>query len=440
MSDFHLRFLGVGNAPALDLGSSAAVLERGDAPCLLIDCGPDTPLAYLANYGAPPPAIFVTHAHLDHIAGLEGLFYRLATVPGGGDLTRLYVPVDLIPVLQRRLADFPNLLAEGGRNFWDVFHLIPVAERFWHRDLLFNVFPARHHEHLGAYGLALPGRFLFTGDSRPIPEIVNRYASQGETIFHDCGVRPNPSHTGCEDLAREYKAEQRRRMVLYHYGSAADGQYLAGQGYRIAHRGERLALCHPRPVHPTSSGSHPMQPHPPTPGPGNPAPIFTGRVIRLTLERVRLPNGQEADLEIVHHPGGAAVVALDQEDQVCLLRQYRHVAGGWLWELPAGKIDHREPPLETARRELREEAGRQAADWRELGCMHSSPGILTEVVHLYLARDLTPTATGHEREEVIEIHWLPLTQALRWCRDGTISDAKTLIGLFRAQALLGEGA
>jgi 8-oxo-dGTP pyrophosphatase MutT (NUDIX family) len=83
-------------------------------------------------------------------------------------------------------------------------------------------------------------------------------------------------------------------------------------------------------------------------------------------------------------------VALDQADQVCLLRQYRYATGGWLWELPAGKIDDEEPPAQTARRELEEEAGREAADWRELGCMHSSPGIFTEVVYLYLARDLDP--------------------------------------------------
>jgi len=170
--------------------------------------------------------------------------------------------------------------------------------------------------------------------------------------------------------------------------------------------------------------------------PAKPPILFRGRIISLTQESVRLPNGHEAALEIVHHPGGAAVVALDQAEQVCLLRQYRYAAGGWLWELPAGKIDDEEPPARTAQRELVEEAGREAADWRELGFMHSSPGIFTEVVYLYLARGLTPAALGHEHEEVIEVHWLPLTLALRWCVDGTISDAKTLIGLFRAQAIL----
>jgi 8-oxo-dGTP pyrophosphatase MutT (NUDIX family) len=264
-----------------------------------------------------------------------------------------------------------------------------------------------------------------------------------KTIFHDCGTRSNPSHTGYQDLTREYKPEQRGRLVLYHYGSEADGQMLEGQGYRVARRGERLALSHPRPE-PLACSPEPRETRDillhPDPGttamPATPPTLFRGRIISLTQEWVRLPNGHETELEIIHHPGGAAVVALDQANQVCLLRQYRYATGGWLWELPAGKIDDREPPTQTARRELEEEAGREAADWRELGFMHSSPGIFTEVVYLYLARHLTPVALGHEQEEVIEVHWLPLNQALEWCRDGTISDAKTLIGLFRAQALL----
>ena len=76
--------------------------------------------------------------------------------------------------------------------------------------------------------------------------------------------------------------------------------------------------------------------------------VFRGRVITVNLETVRLPNGHVTDLEIIHHPGGAAVVAIDAADRVCLIRQYRHAAGGWLWELPAGKLEAREPPLETA--------------------------------------------------------------------------------------------
>ena len=168
--------------------------------------------------------------------------------------------------------------------------------------------------------------------------------------------------------------------------------------------------------------------------------IFQGRVIELTQERVVLPNGMRVELEIVHHPGGAAAVAVDAGGRVCLLRQFRHAAAGWVWELPAGKIDPGEAPFATARRELAEEAGMSAGDWTALGRMHSSPGVFTEVIHLYLARGLEEAAPVHEHDEVIEIHWLPLGQAMAWCIDGTISDAKTLVGLFRAAAVLGQGA
>ena len=164
--------------------------------------------------------------------------------------------------------------------------------------------------------------------------------------------------------------------------------------------------------------------------------VFSGRVISLNLEQVTLPNGVDCTLEIVHHPGGAAAVALDGDGQVCMLRQFRHAVGGWLWELPAGKIDDEEPHLLTAQRELREEAGLIAAAWQPLGAMHSSPGVFTESVYLYLATGLTSTATARESEEVLEVHWLSLSEACAMARDGTISDAKTVIGLLRAEAIV----
>jgi 8-oxo-dGTP pyrophosphatase MutT (NUDIX family) len=166
--------------------------------------------------------------------------------------------------------------------------------------------------------------------------------------------------------------------------------------------------------------------------------VFRGRIIDVGLETVHLPTGREVQLEIVRHPGGAAAVALDRDGRVCLLRQYRHAAGGWLWELPAGKLDPGEDPFDTARRELSEEAGVRAADWRPLGRTVSSPGVFTEVIYLYLGRDLTRLPHAHEGDEVIEIHWLAFNQALAWCLDGTIEDAKTLIGLFRTAAVLGR--
>ena len=165
-------------------------------------------------------------------------------------------------------------------------------------------------------------------------------------------------------------------------------------------------------------------------------PIFHGSVVDLGIESAQLPDGRDIVLEVVRHPGGAAVAAVDPDLGICLLRQYRHAAGGWLWELPAGRIEPDEEPLGTATRELEEEAGVRAADWIDLGSLHSSPGVFTEVIHLWLARGLEMQPHSQEQDEVIEIHWIALNQALDWCSDGTITDAKTLIGLYRANALL----
>jgi 8-oxo-dGTP pyrophosphatase MutT (NUDIX family) len=162
---------------------------------------------------------------------------------------------------------------------------------------------------------------------------------------------------------------------------------------------------------------------------------FRGRVISVTTDDVVLPNGNRAKLEVVHHPGGAAVVALDSKRHVCLLRQYRYVAGGYIWELPAGKLEPSEPPLETAKRELIEEAGVSASQWRSLDTVLSSPGVFGEVVHLFYATGIEPSTAAHEHSEVIEVHWVPFAQAHEWALNGTIRDAKTIIGLFRAFAL-----
>ena len=160
--------------------------------------------------------------------------------------------------------------------------------------------------------------------------------------------------------------------------------------------------------------------------------IYQGEVVNLGLETVTLPNQQTLRLEVVRHPGGAAAVAVDANNQVCLLRQYRHAAGGWLWELPAGKIDHPESPAHTARRELQEEAGITAMQWHRLGDFLSTPGFCDERIHLYLAQSLNQTETDRHPDEVIEVHWISFEQALEWIASGEIVDAKTILGLLFA--------
>lgn len=241
-STITMRFLGVGNSHAFELGCSSAVLEKDHQPLLLIDCGQDTLSRYLHAYQNLPTAIFITHAHLDHIGGLENLFYKAHFNTKVSEKIKIFVPIKLVEVLHRRIADYPNILAEGGVNFWDCFQLIPVSESFWLRELNFTVFAVRHHEYMSAYGIGLGGLFFFSGDTRPIPEVINKFAGQGELIFHDCGQTPNPSHTGVAELEQYYKTDQLQRMILYHYESREAGSYIEKLGYSIVQPGQTFTL------------------------------------------------------------------------------------------------------------------------------------------------------------------------------------------------------
>jgi ribonuclease BN (tRNA processing enzyme) len=242
-----LRFLGVGSAQAApELGSASGVLERDGEPVLMIDCGQEALSAFLARYDAPPPAIYITHTHMDHVAGLERLFYKIYFDARLRGEVKLFVHAALVPLLQARIADYPEVIAEGGANFWDAFALIPVSRGFWHRDLWFDVFATRHHAPGTSFGLALHESFVWTGDTRPIPEMLAEHAAHGELVAHDCALVGNPSHTGVDDLDREYPEALRRQLMLYHYASAADGAELTRRGYRIARGGDGIALAAPR--------------------------------------------------------------------------------------------------------------------------------------------------------------------------------------------------
>jgi ADP-ribose pyrophosphatase len=160
---------------------------------------------------------------------------------------------------------------------------------------------------------------------------------------------------------------------------------------------------------------------------------FKGRVIDVSSERLRYANGREYDIDFVRHPGAAAVVAVDAEHRLCVVRQYRHGIGDFLWEIPAGKLDRGEAPESCAVRELAEETGVTARRWSSLGIYIPAPGIFTEVIHLYLAEDLETGTARPDADEELEIDWLPFEAAVERAASGEWNDGKTAMGLLRAQ-------
>ena len=167
--------------------------------------------------------------------------------------------------------------------------------------------------------------------------------------------------------------------------------------------------------------------------------IYRGRILDVRVEAVRLPNGSDVELEIIRHIGAAAVVPVDDDLQVALIRQYRHAAADYLWEIPAGLLDSPdEAPIACAARELQEETGLVATTLVLLGAYLPTPGYSDEVVQLFLARELRAGPHARGADEVIdEMRWLPLRQALQMILNGDISDGKTVAGLFWAAAHLG---
>jgi ADP-ribose pyrophosphatase len=163
--------------------------------------------------------------------------------------------------------------------------------------------------------------------------------------------------------------------------------------------------------------------------------LYAGRVISLDLDTVRFPDGSTGELEIVRHPGASAVVPVSShpggpDPVILLLRQYRHAAGGTLWEVPAGRLAHPgEDPAACARRELREEAGVTAGRVVHLTTIWTTPGFTDETIHLFAATDLQAVAHEREADEFIEVQHRPLSQALAMIRSGEICDAKTALAI-----------
>ncbi len=164
--------------------------------------------------------------------------------------------------------------------------------------------------------------------------------------------------------------------------------------------------------------------------------IYKGRIVDLRLETVTLPNDVTITMEMIRHPGAAAIVPVHEDGSVTLVRQYRYAAGGYIWEIPAGKLDGGEDPTRCAVRELREEAGLSAGELVRLGMIFTAPGFCDERIHLFLARQLTPAPQQLEEDEVLSISRLPMSEALDMIRTGLMQDAKSIAGLHLAAAYL----
>jgi ADP-ribose pyrophosphatase len=157
--------------------------------------------------------------------------------------------------------------------------------------------------------------------------------------------------------------------------------------------------------------------------------IYTGKVVTLNIDTVTLPNGLTIELEMVRHPGAAAVVPLKDHGTVVLIRQFRHAAGGFIYEIPAGKLHPGEDPQVCAMRELEEEIGYKAGQLKLLSSIFTAPGFTDEVIHIYEATALTEGRQHLDRDEVLEVIEVSLEEAIRMIRAGTIRDAKTIVGL-----------
>lgn len=163
--------------------------------------------------------------------------------------------------------------------------------------------------------------------------------------------------------------------------------------------------------------------------------VYRGRILRVREDKVLLPNGKTGTREVVEHPGGVGILALDG-DEVLLVKQFRYAFSRVLAEIPAGKREKGEEPFVTAQRELKEEIGAEAAEWTELGALIASPGCYGETLYLYLACGLTFGETHPDEDEFLEVVRVPFDEATAMCMDGRLTDAKTVAAILKARFLL----
>jgi ADP-ribose pyrophosphatase len=169
--------------------------------------------------------------------------------------------------------------------------------------------------------------------------------------------------------------------------------------------------------------------------------IYSGRIVNLDLDTVRFPDGSTGTLEMLRHSGASAVVPLlddvtAPDPRVLLIRQFRHAADGFIWEVPAGRLDPGESPERCAARELEEETGRRAGRIDRLATIYTTPGFTDEKIHLFVARDLTEGNVNHEADEFMELHERRWSDVMASIEKGEIADGKTLISLLYVHAFL----
>ena len=163
--------------------------------------------------------------------------------------------------------------------------------------------------------------------------------------------------------------------------------------------------------------------------------IFHGRIVDLRVDTVRLPNGHLTTREVIDHPGGVAVVAIDENDNVLTVKQYRYAFQTVLEEIPAGKLERGEDPAAAARRELSEETGASCETLTPLGEILASPGGFTEALHLYMATGLTFGSQHPDEDEFINFERVPFDTLLDRCLSGDLRDGKTVAGVLKVYAL-----
>jgi ADP-ribose pyrophosphatase len=165
--------------------------------------------------------------------------------------------------------------------------------------------------------------------------------------------------------------------------------------------------------------------------------VYTGKIVSLDVDSIRFPDGSIGELEMIRHSGASAIVPFlsdpqGEDPQVLMIRQYRYAADGYLYEIPAGRLDKGENPRDCAARELKEETGCTAEHFDHLLTIYTTPGFTDEKIHLFMATGLVAGETKHEVDEFLDLHPMRLSRALEMVEAGEIQDAKTVIGLLFA--------